>query len=125
MEFNMRASIWHHTADRQPEESGYYMAFRTITLADDTCGVDYFYWNKKGGLKGQGEWRTDSTCHSQWVNVYYWTDSDPEKWVDEDGPVRNRKATTGNPALDIAWQRVEHALSQYELIKALAGTEQQ
>ena len=117
----MRTSVWHHTADRNPEESGYYLAYRTITLADDTSGIDYFYWNKKGGLKGQGEWRTDRTCHSQWVNVYYWTASDPSVWVDDDGPVRYRKSNNTMPEAErIAWQQVEEALSRYETVKALS-----
>lgn len=110
----MKTSIWYHTADRQPNKSGYYMGFRTVTLADDTCGVDYFYWNQD-----EGQWRTDSTCHSQWANVYYWTESDPEKWVDSDPPVRYRKEQKSNPALAIAWQNVENAIRNYELIRAL------
>jgi hypothetical protein len=117
----MKTSIWYHTADCNPDRGGYYMAFRTTTLADDTCGVDYFWWNPKGGLTGKGEWRTDHTCHSQWANVYYWTPEDPEQWVNNDVPVRNRKTKQSNPALDIAWQNVERAVEQYELIKALAG----
>jgi hypothetical protein len=115
----MKTSVWYHTADRQPDKSGYYMAFRTVTLADDTCGVDYFYWNKDGGLKGKGEWRTDSTCHSHWANVYYWTESDPEQWVDEDGPVRNRKAPRSSPALEAAWQDMQRAIERYEMVRAL------
>jgi hypothetical protein len=106
--------------DRQPDKSGYYMAFRTVTLADDTCGVDYFYWNQDGGLKGKGEWRTDHTCHSHWVNVYYWTESDPEQWVDEDGPVRNRKTPRSNPALEAAWQDMQQAIERYEIVRALS-----
>jgi hypothetical protein len=112
----MRTSIWHHTADRQPDKSGYYMGFRTITLADDTCGVDYFYWNKE-----VGEWRTDNTAYHRWANVYYWTHEDPEKWVDSDPPVRNRKKPTDNPALEIAWNNVQEAVRQYEIIKGLVG----
>ncbi len=113
----MKTCIWYHTADRNPESSGYYMAYRTITLADDTCGVDYFYWNKSAN-----EWRTDSTCHSHWANVYYWTPEDPEQWVNNDVPVRRRKTKQqSNPALDIAWQRVEDAVRNYELIKTLSG----
>ena len=110
----MRTSIWHHTADQQPENSGYYMGFRTITLADDTCGVDYFYWNK-----AEGEWRTDSTCYSRWASVYYWTESDPEDWVDSDPPLAYRKKAKSNPALEIAWNNVQEAIRQFEIIKAL------
>jgi hypothetical protein len=95
------------------------MGFRTITLADDTCGVDYFYWNKSAG-----EWRTDITCHSHWANVYYWTEADPEKWVDSDPPVRDRKTAVkkhieSDSALADAWAQVEKAIEQYEIVKAL------
>jgi hypothetical protein len=110
----MKVSIWHHTSDQQPDKSGYYMGFRTITLADDTCGVDYFYWNQSAG-----EWRTDRTCHSDWANVYYWTESDPEVWVDTDPPLAYRKKAKANPALAIAWNNVQEALRQYEIVKAL------
>jgi hypothetical protein len=87
-----------------------------MTLADDTCGVDYFYWNK-----AEGEWRTDSTCHSRWASVYYWTPEDPEVWVNSDPPVRNRKKPTVNPALEIAWNNVQESIRQYEIIKGLVG----
>jgi hypothetical protein len=113
----MRPCIWYHTADKNPDKSGYYMGFRTITLGDDTCGVDYFYYNKSAD-----NWSTDSTCHARWANVYYWTESDPEKWVDEDPPVRSRKTKAKlNPAVEIAWQRVQDAVRQYEVTKALSG----
>jgi len=96
-----------------------------MTLADDTIGVDYFYWNHTGGLNGRGEWRTDNTCLSHWANVFYWTESDPDQWVDQDGPVRSRKSPQqNNPALDIAWQKVEQAIAQYELIKSLVGSKE-
>lgn len=110
----MRTSVWYHVMDRQPDKSGYYMAFRTVTLADDTCGVDYFWWNRESG-----EWRTDSTCHSHWANVYYWTESDPEQWVNADGPVRNRKTPRSNPALAAAWQDMQQAIERYEIVRAL------
>ena len=110
----MRTSIWYHTADQQPEKSGYYMGFRTITLADDTCGVDYFYWNKE-----ENEWRSDNTAYNRWVNVYYWTPEDPEVWVNSDPPVRKRKKPKDNPALEIAWNNVQEAVRQYEIIKGL------
>ena len=110
----MKTSVWYHVMDCQPDKSGYYMAFRTMTLGDDTCGVDYFYWNREAG-----EWRTDGTCHSHWANVYYWTESDPEQWVNADGPVRNRKTPRSNPALEAAWQDMQKAIERYEIVRAL------
>lgn len=116
----MKTSIWYHTADRQPDKAGYYMGFRTVTLADDTCGVDYFWWNPRGGLTGAGEWRTDATCHSHWANVYYWTPDDPEQWVDSDGPVRNRRPERPDPALESARQELQQAIERYEIVRALS-----
>jgi hypothetical protein len=82
------------------------MGFRTITLADDTCGVDYFYWNKSAG-----EWRTDKTCHSHWANVYYWTEADSMCFF--------KKHIESDSALADAWAQVEKAIEQYEIVKAL------
>lgn len=117
----MKTAIWHHTADRRPDKSGYYLGYRTMTLADDTTGIDYFYWNDTGGTNGKGEWRTDDTCYSRWANVYYWSKDDPEDWVNSDPPVKYRKKPKDNPALDIAWQNVQRAVAQYELIRSLVG----
>ena len=114
-EMDMKTSIWYHTADRQPDKTGYYMGFRTVTLADDTCGVDYFWWNREAG-----EWRTDRTCHSHWANVYYWTPDDPEQWVNADGPVRYRKTPKSSPALAAALADVQQAIEQYEIVRALS-----
>ena len=87
-----------------------------MTLADDTCGVDYFYWNK-----AEGQWRTDNTAYHRWANVYYWTPEDPEKWMDADPPVKYRKKSTDNPALEIAWNNVQEAIRQFEIVKGLVG----
>jgi hypothetical protein len=57
---------------------------------------------------------------SYYANVYYWTDADPEAWVNSDPPLTKRKKVVDeNPALKIAWNNVQEAIRQYEIIKAL------
>jgi hypothetical protein len=53
--------------------------------------------------------------------VYYWTDATPDEWVDNDPPITRRKkiTTEANASLKSAWENVEKALEQYNLIKAL------
>jgi len=113
----MKTCIWYHTAERQPDNSGYYLSFRGWGIAGKAdCDSDYgpVYYDKK-----LNEWR-DYDSGGHYAIVYYWTDADPERWVDVDIPAAKRtRKSQPNPALDIAWQRVQDAIRNYELIKAL------
>jgi len=115
----MKPCIWYHTAEHQPDESGYYLAYRGWGIggkADCDSDWGYVYYDKK-----INEWR-DYESMGHYAFVYYWTDARPDAWVDSDIPVSKRKRKAQpNPALDIAWQRVEDAVRNYELIKALSG----
>jgi hypothetical protein len=115
----MKISIWHHNADRKPDESGYYLAYKSYSMGDDSTNAGYYYYSKM-----EGTWRDSSLSSAHYANVYYWTDADPEKWVDEDPPLTKRKASTAaksNPAVEIAWNNIQEAIRKYELIKALVG----
>jgi len=113
----MKTSIWHHTADRQPDKSGYYVAYKGMSMGDDSSNTGYYYYNKSAG-----EWRDSSLSTAYYANVYYWSDADPEKWVDDDVPLTKRKTKRPpNPALEIAWNNVQEALRQYEIVKGLVG----
>jgi hypothetical protein len=115
----MKTSIWYHTADRQPNKSGYYLAYRSYSMGDDTTDVGYYYWDAK-----IQSWQKDCWPNSQWANIYYWSDADPESWVDSDPPVTQRKKVLRkNPALEIAWKNVEAALRQYEIVRTLSDPE--
>jgi len=83
-------------------------------MGDDSTGTGYYYYNKSAN-----EWRDSKLSHAHYANVYYWTDADPDAWVDSDPPVIHRKAAVANPALEIAWKNVEEAIRQYEIVKAL------
>lgn len=113
----MKTSIWFHTADKQPDSSGYYVAYKGMSMGDDSSNTGYYYYNKTAG-----EWRDSSLSSAYYANVYYWSDADPEAWVDSDPPLTQRKAgkaAYSNPALEIAWNNVQEAIRQYEIVKAL------
>ena len=111
----MKTSIWHHTADKQPEKSGYYVAYKSYSIGDDSTNVGYYYYSA-----GANSWRDSSISQSHWANIYYWTDADPEAWVNADPPVSKRKTKRNdNPALDIAWNNIQEAIRQYEIVKVL------
>jgi len=114
----MKTCIWYHTAEQQPNESGYYLSYRGWGIggkADGDSDVGYVYYDKK-----IDEWR-DYEIAGHCAFVYYWTDAQPDEWVDDNElPVSKRKTKAKpNPALDNAWQRVQDAVRDYELIKAL------
>jgi hypothetical protein len=114
----MKTSIWYHTADQQPKESGYYLAYRGWGIAgkaDSDHDHGYVYYDKE-----INQWR-DYDSGGHYAIVYYWTDARPDEWADNDPPVRKRTKPKDNPALDIAWQNVERAVAQYELIRSLVG----
>jgi len=111
----MKTSIWHHTADKQPDKSGYYVAYKSYSIGDDTTNVGYYYYSELSK-----SWRDSSLSQAHYANVYYWSDADPEAWVNADPPVSKRKKELPvNPALEIAWNNVQQAIRQYEIIKAL------
>ena len=110
----MKTSIWHHNTDRQPDKSGYYLAYKSYSMGDNETDTGYYYYNKLAN-----EWRDSKLSQAHYANVYYWTDADPEGWVNSDPPLTQRKAAKSNPALEIAWNNVQEAIRQYEIIKAL------
>lgn len=112
----IKTSIWYHTADRNPEHSGYYLSYRGWGIGGKAdCDHDhgYVYYDKKNN-----EWR-DYAAGGHYAIVYYWTDARPDEWVDADTPVAHRKKAKENPALEVAWRNVQDAIKQYEFIKAL------
>ena len=111
----MKTSIWHHTADKQPDKSGYYLAYKSYSIGDDSTNAGYYYYSA-----GANSWRDSSIHSAHYANVYYWSDADPEQWVNDDVPVSKRKTKRKeNPALDIAWNNIQEAIRQYEIVKAL------
>lgn len=110
----MKTSIWHHTADKQPDKSGYYVAYKSYSMGDDSTNVGYYYYSA-----GANSWRDSSIHSAHYANVYYWSDADPEAWVNADPPLTKRPAVATNPALEIAWNNIQEAIRQYEIVKAL------
>lgn len=112
----MKISIWHHTADKQPDKSGHYLCYRGWGIggkSDSDSDHGYLYYNK--GSKCWQDYRNGTTASF----VYYWTDADPQGWVDNDPPVVRRKKEIENVALNDAWKSVQDALEKYEMIRTL------
>lgn len=119
----MKTSIWYHTADQQPKTSGYYLSYRGWGIGGRTdydSDYGYLYYDQKN--KHWREYESESYGNSAWV--YYWTDAAPNKWVESDPPVSRRKKPVDHPALKDAWNNVQTAIEQYELIRILV-TEQE
>jgi len=88
----MKTSIWYHTKDRQPDQSGYYLSYRGWGMggkADSDHDHGYLYYHKKTNrwYEYSGEVRA---MHPNTCIVYYWTDADPCGWVENDPPVVSR-----------------------------------
>ena len=115
----MKTSIWYHTEDQQPPKSGYYLSYRGWGMggkADGDHDHGYVYFDKK-----KNEWR-DYDSGGHYAIVYYWTDATPDEWVDQDPPITKRKKhREDNPALQIAWERVQESIRQYEIVRSLIG----
>jgi hypothetical protein len=113
----MKPRLWYHTAERQPDKSGYYLSFRGWGIAGKgDCDSDwgYVYYDKK-----VNEWRDyESTGH--YAFVYYWTDAQPDDWVNNETVSKKKKTKENNAALKIAWADVLAAVERYELIKVLS-----
>jgi hypothetical protein len=114
----MKLGIWHHTAEKNPDKSGYYIAYRGWGIggkSDYDSDWGYVYYDKK-----INSWRDyESTVHGHDAIVYYWTEAKPDEWVVNERVI-DKKKVQSNPALEIAWQKVVQAIEQYELIKSLS-----
>ena len=122
----MRTSIWYHTADQQPNKDGLYLTYRGWGMggkADGDHDHGYLYYRVKDGkwYEYEGAWR--SSFPEVVSFVYYWTDADPVGWLDSDPPISQRKKhREDNPALQIAWERVQESIRQYEIVRSLIGS---
>jgi hypothetical protein len=108
----MKAGIWYEVDEKIPPKTGYYLAFKGYSMGDDETGCSYYYWNAKAA-----EWRESQISSAYSVNVIYWTDADPDAWY-EKYDLRRRDEVSA--AEKDAWAAVEHALEQYEIVRALA-----
>jgi hypothetical protein len=113
----MRPCIWYHTRERQPSRSGYYLSYRGFGIAgpsDYDSATGYLYYDANTKV-----WRDyESDSHGHDAIVYYWTEADPEEWVDGE-TVIGKRTVVPNAALDAAWADILLAIERYEIVKAL------
>jgi hypothetical protein len=86
--------------------------------ADGDSDNGYLWYDKRNN-----EWRDYKNSNmGDSAIVYYWTDADPEAWVNKDPPsivLEKRKKHPEHPAVLDAWNDVEEAIKRYETVKAL------
>lgn len=121
----MRVSFWHHTADRQPEKSGYYLAYRGWGMGgkgDYDHDHGYLYYYKKTDTWYSHESDVRASFPDTAI-VYYWTDATPDKWTDQDPPVsmRNLSKQEMHVAEKEALAELIEAMKRYETVKALCA----
>lgn len=114
----MRTSIWYRTEEKQPDKSGYYLSYRGFGMggmSDYDHANGYMFYDTKTRRWYDYEDMRDTAI------VYYWSDADPEHWVDNDPPSIKIKPNDGHlhVAVQDAWRDVEEAIKRYETVKAL------
>ncbi len=107
----MRPCVWYDMEEKCPPQSGYYLAFKGMSMGDNETSCGYYYWNAKSA-----EWRDSKLSNAYYANVIYWTDADPGSWYD-DYDVRARRSMS--VAEQDAWDAVKAAIEQYEIVKNL------
>lgn len=111
----MKTSIWYRTADKLPNKSGFYVAYKSYWSSTPITSTGYYYYNEE--IK---DWRVSSHNASPSATIYYWSDADPLAWIDADSSVTNQLAKSDETlAVQAAWKNVQHAIEQYEIVKAL------
>ena len=125
----MRTSIWYRVEERQPDKSDYYLCYRGFGMggkADGDSENGYLWYDKR-----RDEWRDySSTSMGHSAIVYYWSDADPQGWVDADPPSikirpgynpQDNSYNDVHPAIKDAWKDIEEAIKRYETVKALCA----
>lgn len=108
----MKTSIWYDMDEKIPPQTGYYLAFKGMSMGNNETGCDYYYWDAK-----KAEWRDNSISQAYHVNVIYWTNADPEEWY-EHYDLRRRDEVS--VAEKDALEAVKQAIERYEMVRALA-----
>ena len=109
----MITCAWYSVEEKQPDNAGYYLAFKGMTFADDQTDTGYYYWNAS-----QREWRESGISSAHYANVIYWTDADPEYWYSHTH-VKHQDPIT--PAEKDAWDAMQLAIEKYKMVKALTA----
>lgn len=107
----MKASVWYDMDEKIPPRTGYYIAFKGMSMGDDETGCEQYYWDA-----GQASWRDSLRSSAHYVNVIYWCDAEPWEWYNKYDLRRRDEVSV---AEQDAWAEVQRAISRYEMIKSL------
>lgn len=96
-------SVWHHVNDELPDTSGWYYAFKDISMGDDSEEVGMYFYD----IHREQFYEHVSGV---WVNVQFWTKVSFDFF----------KHKEMNPAEKIAADNVLKAIENYNLIAGLS-----
>lgn len=114
----MKPCVWYSMEEKCPSDSGYYLAFKGMSMGDDETKTDYYYWNAKSA-----EWRDSKLSQAHWANVIYWTDADPADWYSNYSVLpRSKSKRQASVAEQDAWDAVKAAIERYEIVRQLVKT---
>lgn len=108
----MKMCIWYDVRELLPQKSGYYLAFKGMTIGDDETNIAYYHWNAQKQL-----WR-DYENMGHTAKIVFWTYADPTDWYENlPTPLVKEEQT---PAEISAWGDVVKAIERYNIIRALS-----
>lgn len=112
----MKTCIWYDVSDKLPNKSGYYLAFKGMSMGDNETDTDYYYWNAT-----VAEWRDSRLSNAHYANVVYWTEADPNGWYEDTTMLRRKNKNTMSVTEAAAWDDLQEAVKRYETIRALCA----
>ena len=107
----MKTSIWYDMEEGCPPQTGYYLAFKGMSMGNDDTRCSYYYWDAR-----RAEWRENEISNAYRANVIYWTEADPADWY-EHYSIRPRSEVS--VAEKDALEAVKQAIERYEMVRAL------
>lgn len=105
----MILSLWYSTKEKQPKETGYYLAVKSYWLGDDSVDVGYYHYHR-------GRWTTVGNVLD--VKIAFWTDVDIVSHLED----TEDHHIVRSPAEEKALQAVYDSIEKYRIIKKLSET---
>lgn len=97
-------SVWYSIEEKYPDGSGWFLAFKDISMGDDYTDLKYFYYDASVN-------KFFNSPTGSWENVKYWTDISEYDF----------KYKPLSPAEKIAADNVLKAIENYNLVAGLSS----
>lgn len=97
-------SVWYSIEEKSPDSSGWYLAYKDISMGDDYTDLKYFYYDKTMD-------KFFNSPSGSWENVRFWTDINEEQF----------KYKLLNTSEKIAADNAIKSIHNYNLITGLSA----